>query len=72
MLACRGLYLLLAVLTVGFVSVGVLAIDEYTRIANRTIERVSLSFTFLRGFRILGGGISSLCKIGALWACRLK
>lgn len=41
MLACRALYFLLALLTVGFGSVGVLAIDEYTRIANRTIERVS-------------------------------
>lgn len=55
MLACRALYFLLALLTVGFGSVGVLAIDEYTRIANRTIERVSLtSLLPVIGFLVVG------------------
>lgn len=42
MLACRALYFLLALVTVG-----VLAIDENTRIANRTIERVSIALICL-------------------------
>lgn len=58
MLACRALYFLLALVTVG-----VLAIDENTRIANRTIERVRLFCLFCLNFGC-GGSVEYNLKDG--------